>query len=227
MLIYPLAVLFISLWRPASWGQLLRTPALWVLVLASGTTNATFNWGVTIGDVVRVVLLFYLMPLWAVLLARLLLGERADAAGRRCAWRWRWPARPSCSGRRAARCPLPRTLAEWLGVLGGFTFALNNVMLRREAHQPEVARALAMFLGGAVVAGVLALALGTQGLVPRAARAGLAWVAGALALALCSWLATWRCSTAPRACRPTPRRWSWSPRCCSPASRRCCWAPAS
>ena len=29
--------------------------------------------------------------------------------------------------------PLPRTLAEWLGVVGGFSFALNNVMLRREA----------------------------------------------------------------------------------------------
>ena len=41
-------------------------------MLAAGTTNATFNWAVTLGDVVRVVLLFYLMPLWAVLLARLL-----------------------------------------------------------------------------------------------------------------------------------------------------------
>jgi drug/metabolite transporter (DMT)-like permease len=45
--------------------------------------------------------------------------------------------------------PLPRTLAEWLGVLGGFSFALNNVMLRREAHAARGARGLAMFLGGA------------------------------------------------------------------------------
>jgi drug/metabolite transporter (DMT)-like permease len=60
---------------PRRLAELARTPALWVLVLASGTTNATFNWGVTVGDVVRVVLLFYLMPLWAVLLARVLLGE--------------------------------------------------------------------------------------------------------------------------------------------------------
>ena len=40
-----------------------------------GTTNAAFNWAVTLGDVVRVVPLFYLMPLWAVLLARLVLRE--------------------------------------------------------------------------------------------------------------------------------------------------------
>jgi hypothetical protein len=54
-LIYGVAVLAITLWRPGAWGQLWRTRTLWVLVLAAGTTNATFNWAVTIGDVVRVV----------------------------------------------------------------------------------------------------------------------------------------------------------------------------
>jgi hypothetical protein len=37
-------VVVITLARPGAWRELLRTPALWVLVLASGTTNATFNW---------------------------------------------------------------------------------------------------------------------------------------------------------------------------------------
>jgi drug/metabolite transporter (DMT)-like permease len=180
-LIYLLAVLFISLWRPLSWPQLLRAPMLWVLVLASGTTNAAFNWGVTLGDVVRVVLMFYLMPMWAVLLARLLLGERLTL---RAALRGLlalagaavvlWPA--------DGGAPLPRTLAEALGVLGGFAFALNNVMLRHQAHQPELARALAMFLGGAVVAGLLALALGRQGLVAAPPPPAWPWVAGALGL---------------------------------------------
>ena len=58
VVIFGLAVVAITLWRRDAWGQLLRTPTLWVLVLAAGTTNATFGWGVTIGDVVRVVLLF-------------------------------------------------------------------------------------------------------------------------------------------------------------------------
>jgi drug/metabolite transporter (DMT)-like permease len=180
-LIYLLALLFISLWRPASWAQLLRAPTLWWLVLASGTTNAAFNWAVTIGDVVRVVLLFYLMPLWAVLLARLVLGERlSPLAGLRVLLALAgaavvlWP--------QGGALPLPATLAEWLGVLGGFAFALNNVMLRREAHQPELARALAMFLGGAVVAGSLAIALGAQGLVPPPPPPAWPWLAGALAL---------------------------------------------
>ena len=50
-----------------------------VILLAAGATNASFNWGVTVGDVVRVTLLVYLMPLWAVLLARLVLGEAFTA----------------------------------------------------------------------------------------------------------------------------------------------------
>lgn len=181
VLIYMLAVVALTLWRRAAWGQLWRAPTLWVLVLAAGTTNATFNWGVTIGDVVRVVLLFYLMPLWAVLLARLLLREPLTAgAGLRVALALAGAAivlQPDGGG-----WPLPRTLAEWLGVVGGFSFALNNVMLRREAHQPDAARALAMFLGGALVAGGLAVALATQGKVPALPAPALGWLAGSAAM---------------------------------------------
>jgi drug/metabolite transporter (DMT)-like permease len=183
VLIYALAVALIAALRPAAVAHLLKTPVLWVLVLASGTTNATFNWAVTIGDVVRVVLLFYLMPLWAVLLARLLLNERLTAlalarvamalAGAAVVM---WPA--------DGGLPLPRSLPDWLGVIGGFSFALNNVMLRREAHQPEAARALAMFFGGASVAGVLAAVLAAQGAVAMPPAPAIGWVAGALALAV-------------------------------------------
>ena len=183
-LIYLVAVAAITLWRPGAWRDLWRARTLWLLVLAAGTTNATFNWAVTIGDVVRVVLLFYLMPLWAVLLARLLLHEALTPiallrvvlalSGAAIVL---WPA-----GEGLGSLPLPRTLAEWLSVLGGFSFALNNVMLRREAHQPEAARALAMFLGGAVVALALALLLSAQGGVPLPPPPAPGWVAGALAM---------------------------------------------
>ena len=181
VLIYAVAVVAITLWRRGAWGELRRTRSLWLLVLASGTTNACFNWGVTVGDVVRVVLLFYLMPLWAVLLARLLLHEALTrAALLRVALALvgaavvLWPEQGGL--------PLPRTLPEWLGVLGGFTFALNNVLLRREAHQPEAARALAMFLGGAGVAGLLATTLLLQGAVPPPPAPATGWVLGGLAM---------------------------------------------
>ena len=183
VLIYAVAVAAITLWRPGAWRELRRTPSLWLLVLASGTTNAAFNWGVTAGDVVRVVLLFYLMPLWALLLARLLLHEApgamallriALALGGAALVLW-----PETGG----GWPLPRNFTEWLGVLGGFSFALNNVLLRREAQRPEAARALAMFTGGALVAGALATALALQGAVPPPPAPATGWVVGGLAMA--------------------------------------------
>jgi drug/metabolite transporter (DMT)-like permease len=181
-LIYLLAVAVITLARPAAWREVLTHPALWVLVLASGTTNAAFNWAVTIGDVVRVVLLFYLMPIWAVLLARVLLNEPLTGgallrvglalAG---ALVILWP-------RDGAGWPVPRTLPEWLGVIGGFSFALNNVMLKREAARSEAARALAMFVGGSLVALLLALALHSRGMVPGLPPPAWGWIAGAATL---------------------------------------------
>lgn len=183
--VYTLPLLVITLWRPAAWAQLLRTRALWPLVLASGTTNACFNWGVTLGDVVRVVLLFYLMPLWAVLLARWVLGE---ALGSRAWLRTAlalagaaivlWPPAGT------AGLPWPATLAEWLGLAGGFMFALNNVLLRRESAEPEAARALAMFLGGTLVAGALAAVLALQGTIAPPPPPAAGWLAAGAAMGL-------------------------------------------
>jgi len=186
-LIYAIVVALILCARPRAFTQLLRTPALWVLVAAAGTTNATFNWGVVIGDVVHVVLLFYLMPVWAVLLARALLGEAiTPAALARVALALAgaavvlWPADASWAAFAAQS-----SLADALGLVGGFSFALNNVMLRRHAGQPAPARALAMFAGGGLVSGLLATLLATHGGVPWPPAAGglaLAPVVGALVL---------------------------------------------
>lgn len=180
-LIYALAAAALGAWRRGVWREVAAHRALWVLVVASGTTNAAFNWAVTIGDVVRVVLLFYLMPLWAVLLARWLLGEPLHRGGL---------ARVALALAGAATVlwpdgggwPLPRTLSDALGLLGGFTFALNNVMLRREAARSESARAAAMFAGGVLVAGGVALLLTWAGRVGAPPPPAPGWVAGAALL---------------------------------------------
>jgi drug/metabolite transporter (DMT)-like permease len=194
-IVFALAALVIGLWRPAAWGQLARSPALWVILLASGCTNAAFNWAVTVGEVTRVVLLFYLMPLWTVVLARLLLHERLTPrvllrvllalAGAVLVL----SAAPQAGADAAAvaldgaprAAPWLARLADVLGVLGGMAFALNNVMLRREAHQPEEGRALAMFAGGAAVAGLVAL--GSAGGVPGLGAAQIGWPPG--------WVGAW------------------------------------
>ncbi len=182
-LTFSVAVVGLLVARPRALAEVLRTPTLWVLVLASGTTNACFNWGVTTGDVVRVVLLFYLMPLWAVLLARPLLGERI---GLRAAWR----VALALSGALVVLWPADGQLAltlsgpDWMALLGGFTFALNNVMLRRESHRSEPARALAMFGGGTLVSLLLAAWVTAVGQAPALPAPALGWMAAVAGMAL-------------------------------------------
>ncbi len=184
VLIFLLSATVIVLTQPQAFRQLLRTPTLWIVLVASGITNAAFNWGVVIGDVVRVVLLFYLMPLWTIVLARLILHEPLTLkAGLRVMLALAgaaivlWPAQGGL--------PLPRSLPDWLGVIGGLSFALNNVMLRREAHQPRAGRALAMFLGGVLVSTVLATLLASQGHMAWPPPPEWPWLVIALALGGC------------------------------------------
>jgi len=189
-LTFTLASLVIAAVRPRAVAQVLRTPALWVLVVAAGCTNAAFNWAIVIGDVVRVVLLFYLMPLWTVLIARAVLGERLTrvaaariALGTLGALIVLWPDASDAGAAAGGRAlPLPRSLADWLGVVGGFSFAFNNVMLRREANRPEEGRSLAMFAGGALVAGALAATLTANGAIAPVPPPALPWLALALAV---------------------------------------------
>ena len=150
-LIYIFGLFCLLLWKPRVWRDFLHHPQLWWLVLAAGLTNVGFNWAVTVGDVVRVVLLFYLMPAWVVLLAWPLLGEK--------------PTRGSLLRLVLALVgvvvvlktpdspwPVPESLADWLALMGGFSFALTNILLRRLNHIPGEARMLSMFGGGAVMA---------------------------------------------------------------------------
>ena len=182
-LIYVFALLSLLMLKPLAWRGLLQYPMLWWLVLASGLTNVGFNWAVTAGDVVRVVLLFYLMPAWVVLLAWPLLGEK--------------PSRGSLLRLALALAgvvivlkapdstwPLPESLADWLALMGGFCFALTNILLRRLNHTPSEARMFAMFGGGAVMAtavAVIGLGLGVVTVLPAP---GWAWAGLALVLSL-------------------------------------------
>jgi len=181
VLVNACALAALLLWRPGSLRGFGRHPQLLALAAVAGATNVGFNWAVTIGDVVRVVLLFYLMPLWSIGLAWLLLGERptrgallrlllALAGVALVLWR------PGLG------LPLPADMADGLALLAGFCFALNNVLLRRWRDTPDEARVLAMFGGVLVIAAGLAVALRVSWSMPSAVSAWLPWAAG-LALA--------------------------------------------
>ena len=182
-LVYLLVAGAIVAWAPGAPARVVRTRSLWPLLVASGVANAGFNWAVTIGDVVRVVLLFYLMPAWAALLARAVLGERLrPAVLLRVALALAGAAvvlKPP-----DAPWPLPRDAADLLAIAGGMGFAATNVMLRREAAQPESARAFAMFCGGWLVAGTIGAALTLAGAIGAPPAPAPGWLAGIGLLAL-------------------------------------------
>ena len=101
----------VQAWRPQALRGALASGGLCLLALAAGLTNVGFNWAVTTGDVVRVVLLFYLMPAWVVLLAWPLLGEQPGlgalfAAGAGLGWRAAGTENPlTPPGRCPRACP--------------------------------------------------------------------------------------------------------------------------
>ncbi|MFN3376660.1 MAG: DMT family transporter [Burkholderiaceae bacterium] len=184
-LLYVVALGVLLLRRRTAWATARAHPALWWLALSAGLTNLCFNWAVTAGDVVRVVLLFYLMPAWSVLLAWRLLGERPTApALLRLALAFTGvvlvvvPADAVWS-----RLLQGLSLADALAMLGGLGFAFTNVTLRRLQAVPGDARMLAMFGGCMVLPGMAAL-LGTAwGALPGLPAPAWGWVLVALGLA--------------------------------------------
>ena len=180
-LIFGLALLLLSFWKPAAWQQLLNTPALWTLMIAAGLTNVGFNWAVATGDVVRVVLLFYVMPAWSIPIAWWVLGERPT---RGALWRLalalvgvalvlKTPDTP---------WPWPESASDYLALMGGASFAWTNALLRRHHDTPSGARMIAMFAGGTALS--LGLAVVWVGLGHTTLPTDLSWWPYALGLGL-------------------------------------------
>ncbi len=132
-------------WRVAR-GQ--SGDVLW-LMLGAGWTNLAFVLAVLEGEVVRVVLLFYLSPIWTVLLGRWLLAEHLTGLtwlmlslgiGGALVMLWD-PA--------VGQVPLNR--ADLLAASAGLAFAVNNVMTRRLAGLGVRAKTQLAWVGVVVV----------------------------------------------------------------------------
>lgn len=133
-------------------AQLRKAPGLLVaMALAAGFCNLGYVLAMIHGEVVRVMLLFYLAPLWTVIFSRLLLGERAGAVGYLV-------IALSLAGaivmlwHPGGRWPLPYNAAEWLGLGSGLSFALANVLSRKASGIDEAVKSASVWAGVALVA---------------------------------------------------------------------------
>lgn len=126
-------------------------PTLWALALAAGLTNLAFLVALIEGEVVRVMLLFYLSPLWSVLLGHWWLGERISrqsllmillAMSGTFMMLWH----PEIG------FPWPHGLADWLALFASFMFSVNNVLSRKLAAVPMEIKTFAVYWGVVMVA---------------------------------------------------------------------------
>lgn len=185
-LMFSVLALGITAWSPGVWAVLGGKRALWLLALTSGLTNVCFNTAVSSGDVVRVILLFYLMPAWAVLLAWRFLGERPSVMGiLRLVLAFAGMALIVVP----PDVPWQRLLSGFavpdvLGLLGGFFFAATGVGLRGTAGVRPAARLLAMFVGCSVVGSLSALLGYGMGWLPALPALSSSWLVWVVVMAL-------------------------------------------
>lgn len=152
-------------WRHC--GGLFAQPRsiLW-LALAAGWTNLAYVLAVIDGEVMRVMLLFYLSPLWTLILAHFWLKERSGPWGISAialsllgAFVMLWQP--------GAGLPMPQNTAEWLGLSAGMAFALANVLTRKADELSMRAKCLSVWIGVTVVSLVFMLLSGLPMLLPQ------------------------------------------------------------
>ena len=152
LLTYVFAMLWGSFMLPRVWRERSRFGGWMVLlVVSSGWANLGYVLGMLHGEVMRVLLLFYLAPLWTILFSSWLLGERLNrygvlvimlSMGGALIMLWR----PEMG------LPLPGSFSEWLGLSAGMAFAFSNVVSRRASHLSVETKSFGMWLGTAVFA---------------------------------------------------------------------------
>ena len=142
-----------------AWREFPRSAALLsAIALTAGITNVSYLIAIMQAEVVRIVLLFYLAPLWTVPLARLILGERLTFSGM-VVMLMAMSGAIVMLWRPELGFPAPRDGYEWLGLMAGFTFAACNVLVKAAHRASPEAKSLAGCVGVMVVALPVALIL--------------------------------------------------------------------
>lgn len=154
-LTYSIALVFGLLLSGSIWREL-RLAGWWgvALILSAGWTNLGYVLAILGGEVMRVLLLFYLAPLWTVLFARWLLGEKLNrygyavialSLGGALVMLWK----------QGMGLPVPQNRAEWIGLSAGMGFAMTNVLVRRIQHLSINFKSASVWFGTALLTALL------------------------------------------------------------------------
>lgn len=188
-----IALTFVAAGSAAIWllPRLLRERPRWrgqgryllLIAVLGGYANLAFTIAMIYGEVVRAMVLFYLLPVWGVLGGWLFLGERIDALRAAAVAAALVGAFLILGGVDALRGDI--SWPDLVAISCGMSFAGNNLVFRACQTIPVAAKTAAMLLGAVVLSGAL-LAAGVQawpetsaGGWLAAAGYGLAWLLAA------------------------------------------------
>jgi drug/metabolite transporter (DMT)-like permease len=118
---------------------------LW-LSAANGTVLTLYSNAYTRTTVFNVLFLFYLSPVWTVLIARFLLGERIGR-GRLIAVALGLIGLVTMLSD-GGGWPIPRNLGDWMALLAGLLWAICTILIRRNRHIGTIANTVAFYFGG-------------------------------------------------------------------------------
>jgi drug/metabolite transporter (DMT)-like permease len=148
-------ILFVRNWR----GLFKHPKTIFLLAIVAGWTNLSYVLAIIDGEVMRVMLLFYLSPLWTLILAHFWLKEPINTRGVVTIAISLLGAFIMLSGifnvgvfDGANILPLPENKAEWLALSSGMGFALTNVITRKSSHLSLVTKSMTVWFGVLLVA---------------------------------------------------------------------------
>jgi drug/metabolite transporter (DMT)-like permease len=144
---------------------------LW-LALANGLVFSLYSNAYGGTTVFNVLFLFYLSPIWSILIARFWFKERIGLARIACVIAGLGGLVLMLS--QDGGWPLPKNLADWMAIASGILWAIVTIRIRNSAGIGAAANSAGFFLGGLVLAVLFALVLGSDQ-VPTPQAIGAAW----------------------------------------------------
>ena len=145
---YSIATIIAGIYFAKHWRGIFTLPTsiVWLSIVA-GWTNLSYVLAVIDGEVMRVMLLFYLSPLWTLILAHFFLKEKTHLTGYLAIAVSLLGAFIMLYNPQVSSLPLPRNTAEWLGLSSGIGFSLSNVITRQSTHLSIRAKCFAVWIG--------------------------------------------------------------------------------
>ena len=160
------------------------TPRMLVTGLLTGGSFVLYTVSIVLTEVVTAILLFYLSPVWATALGRVLLGERLTGSrllALALGLGGLWVVLGGESG-----VPLPRNAGDWCALTAGITWAFGTLRVHQDAAVSPIAHTASLFVGGTAVIAILALLPGMADPVPAVAAVTAPVAAIVLAVAVLS-----------------------------------------